>query len=96
MILTELCDTRHVHISHNAPYLPPPKFCKSIVFNKLFLLGWLKYSGEMKNKGYVKFWGANKVELGRCASGVSQHLYVFPSAGSRPRDKGGPVIQTLR
>ena len=43
----------------------------------------------MKNKGYAKFWGANKVELGRCASGVSQHLYVFPSAWSRPRDKGG-------
>ena len=24
--------------------------------------------GEMKNKGYAKFWGANKVHYGRCAS----------------------------
>ena len=27
----------------------------------------------MKNKGYAKFWGANKVHYGRCASGVSLH-----------------------
>ena len=26
------CKIRHLHISHNAPYLPP-KFCISIVFN---------------------------------------------------------------
>ena len=27
----------------------------------------------MKNKGCAKFWGANKVHYGRCASGVSLH-----------------------
>ena len=54
-------------ISHNAPYLPP-KFCISIVFN--FFLGRLYYPGEMKNQGYAKVWGANKVHYGRYASGV--------------------------
>ena len=40
-----------------------------------FLLGRLQYPGEMKNKGYVKFWGVNMVHYacyGRCASGEWQ------------------------
>ena len=43
----------------------PPKFCISWHCFQ-FLLGRLKYPGEMKNKGYPKFW--------RCASGV-QNLF---------------------
>ena len=31
----------------------------------------------MKNKGYAKFWGANKVHYGKCASGVL-YLTVAP------------------
>ena len=58
---------RHLHISHNASFLPPKilhKHCYQ------FLLGRLLYPGEIKNKGYAKYWGANKVDYGRCASGV--------------------------
>ena len=35
-----------------------------------FLLGRLYYPGETKNKGYEKFWEANKVHYGKCGSGV--------------------------
>ena len=38
-----------------------------------FLLGRSQYPKEIKNKGYAKLWGANKVHYGRCASGVSLH-----------------------
>ena len=48
---------RHLHISHNAPYLPslpppPQKNCNSIVFN---------------NKGYAKFRRAKNLQYGRSA-----------------------------
>ena len=52
-----------LHIPHNTPCLPP------IILHKhclLFLLGPLLYPGEIKNKGYAKFWEANKVYYGRC------------------------------
>ena len=31
----------------------------------------------MKNKGYARFWGANKVHYGRCAGGV---YFLLPSS----------------
>ena len=40
----------------------PPKFCISIVFN--FSWDGCICPGEMKNKGYAKFWGTNKVHYG--------------------------------
>ena len=48
---------RHLHISHNAPYLPSPpppkkKNCNSIVFS---------------NTGYAKFRRAKNLQYGRCA-----------------------------
>ena len=49
---------RHLHISHNAPYLPPPKFPYPLFFI---------------SPGYYsrpKILEANKVQYGRCASGV--------------------------
>ena len=51
----------------------------------------------MKNKGYAKFWGANKVHLGRCASGVlvSTSMY-FPVPDPDLEIRGGAVIQMLR
>ena len=51
---------RHFHISHTAPSLPP-KILHKHCFQ--FPLKRLKYPGEMKNKGYPKFRGANKVPL---------------------------------
>ena len=45
---------RHLHISHNIPYLPP-KILRKHRFQ--FLLGRLKYPGEMKSKSYAKFGG---------------------------------------
>ena len=50
---------RHLHISHNAPYLPPPPQNPYPLF---FI-----------SPGYCsrpKILGANKVQYGRCASGV--------------------------
>ena len=40
----------------------PPNFCISVVFNFF----WDGCKTEMKNKGYAKFWAANKVHYGRC------------------------------
>ena len=45
-----------------------PKFCISIVFN--FSWDSCDTSFEMKNNGYAKFGGANKVHYGKCGSGV--------------------------
>ena len=58
---------RYLHISHNAPYLPP-KIVQKHCFQ--FLLGRLLHPGEMKNKGYAKFYGAKKVHYRKCGSGV--------------------------
>ena len=53
---------RHLHISHNAPHLPPPppppKKKKLRTFGFQFLLGRLQYPEDMKNKGYAKFGSA--------------------------------------
>ena len=58
--------TRHLHISHNAPYLLP-KILHDLC--SLFLLGITAIPREIENNGYAKFWGANKVYYGRCANG---------------------------
>ena len=50
---------RHLHISHNAPHLPPPPPKKKMrTFGFQFLLGRLQYPEDMKNKGYAKFGSA--------------------------------------
>ena len=45
----------------------PPKFCITFVF----LFSWVLHRPkirEIDNNAYSKFWGANKVHFGRCAS----------------------------
>ena len=64
---------RHLHISHDAPYLPP-KILHKRCFQ--FPLGPLEYPGEMKNKGYAKFWGQI-----RCFMGDGQLAYILFSPG---------------
>ena len=51
----------------------------------LLLLEPLQYPGKIKNKGYAKFWEANKVYYGRCANGESDikwHLILSPFISS--------------
>ena len=59
-------DIHHLHISPNAPYLPP-KVLHNLCCS--FLLGITAIPREIENKAYAKFWGANKVRYGSCASG---------------------------
>ena len=67
---------RHLHISHNAPYLPPPPpILHNLCFS--FLLGDTAVPREIENNAYVKFWGANKVHYGRCASDVSTQKSLY-------------------
>ena len=40
-----------------------------LVYPHRFLLGPLKYPGEIKNRDYANFWGAKKVYYGRCKNG---------------------------
>ena len=47
---------RHLHISHNAPYLPP-KIWHSLCFS--FLLGITAVPREIENNAYARFWGGN-------------------------------------
>ena len=57
-------------ISHDTPCLTPPKFCAP--FNFSFLVGIFSLVlvlKEAENNASAKFWGANKVYFGRCASG---------------------------
>ena len=58
---------RHLHISHNAPYLPH-KILHNLCFS--FLLGITAAPREIENNACAEFWGANKVHCGRCPSGV--------------------------
>ena len=69
---------RHLHISHNAPYLPPKilhKHCFS------FLLGITAVPREIENNAYARFWGEIK-----CIMGNVQVAYGV--ACSRLRDSG--------
>ena len=59
-IVAALC-IRHVHISHNAPYLPP-KILHNLCFS--FLLGITAVPREIENKRYANFGGAKKVYYG--------------------------------
>ena len=58
---------RHLHISHNAPYLLP-QILHNLCF--LFLLRFTAIQREIENNAYGKCWGVNKVQYGRCVSGV--------------------------
>ena len=74
-----------MHLSHNALYLPPQNLhnlsgcfsCSS------FLLGITAVPKEIENNAYAKFWGANKVHYGRCASGVYWRRSFFLWPGLR-------------
>ena len=57
---------RLLHISTNAPYLPP-KILHNLCCS--FLLGITAVPREIENNAYAKFGGAYKVRSGRCASG---------------------------
>ena len=72
---------RHLHISHKAPYLPPPPQKKKLLnlcFS--FLLGITAVPREIENNASAKFWGTNKVHHGRCASGVKSFIFLLPSS----------------
>ena len=62
----------HLHISHNASYLPP-RILHNLCFS--YLLGITAVPREIENNAYAKFWGANKMHYGRCASGVCIALF---------------------
>ena len=70
--------TRHLHISHNAPYLPQPLSPTQILHTLCFsfILGITAVLREIENYAYAKFLDANKVHYGRCASG---ELRLFAS-----------------
>ena len=56
----------HIPIIH---LVCPPKFCRSIAFSFSWNDCNIQEEGEMGNKGYVEFWGANKVLHGGCGNG---------------------------
>ena len=57
---------RHLHVSHNAPFLPPsPQILHNLCFS--FLLNITAAPRETENNACAKFWGANKAHYGRCA-----------------------------
>ena len=55
-----LYQIHHLHISHNATYLPP-RILHNLCFS--FLLGSTAVPREIENNAYAKFWGANKWEM---------------------------------
>ena len=61
MAVSDLLYQIHLlHISHNAPYLPP-RILHNLCFS--FLLGTTAVPREIENNAYAKFWGANKWEM---------------------------------
>ena len=59
---------RHLHVSHNAPYLPP-KSWHDLCFS--FLLNITAAPREIENNAYAKFWGANNMHY---MGGVQGHI----------------------
>ena len=60
---------RHLHISHNAHYLPPPpKFCITFVFHFSWVLQ--PFQEKLKTMLMQNFGGQIRCNFGRCASGV--------------------------
>ena len=81
------CEICHLHISHNAPYLPPQilhKLCFS------FLLSITAVPREIENRAYAKFFlrgGGGKI---RCIMGDVQVAYQAVSCES------GSVVQQFQ
>ena len=46
---------------------PPPQILHNLGFH---FTGYNSRPREIENNGYAKFWGANKLHFGKCASGV--------------------------
>ena len=65
--IRQLCATSMFPIMH----LICPRKCFQ------FLLGRLQYPGEMKNKGYAKFWWTHKVHYGKCGSGELKNILIL-------------------
>ena len=88
-VITKISRICHLHISHNAPFLPPsPPPAKKILNNPCFsfLLGITTVPREIKNNAYAKLggWGgANKVHCGKCASGEWTDYQIFLGMGFR-------------
>ena len=69
-----LC-TRHLHISHNAPYLPPQKILHSLCFSCLLAI--TAVPTEIENNAYAKFWGTNKVVDVQVAYDWYKQFFLF-------------------
>ena len=65
-----IASIRHLHISHNAPYLPP-KILHNLCFS--FLVGITVVPREIENNAYAKFWGQI-----RCIMGDVQEVFWLP------------------
>ena len=52
--------------------ISPLKFCITVVFSFF----WDGCKTEMKNKGYAKFWGENKVHYGRCQVAYTCYMFI--------------------
>ena len=52
----------------------PPQFCINVFFNFSWHGCNIQDLNEKQPETYAKFWGANKVHYGRCASGDSSYL----------------------
>ena len=50
-----------------------PKILRNLCVS--FLLGITVVPREIENNAYAKFWGANKMHYGRCASGIYMSNY---------------------
>ena len=75
--ITCICRIRHLHIFHNAPYLPP-EFCITVFFTSP---GYDSRSKRNWKQCLCKIWGggvegANKAHYGKCASGVRAVLWL--------------------
>ena len=66
-----------MHITHNAPYMPPsphppppPQILHNLSGCFSFLLDIIAVPREIENNAYAKFGEAKKAHYGRCVSGV--------------------------
>ena len=70
-VFVQFINIRHLHISHNEPYLPP-KILHNLCFS--FLLGITAVPREVENNTLGGGGVANKVHYGRCVIGIFSNL----------------------
>ena len=96
-VITKISRICHLHISHNAPFLPPsPLPQKKFWITLVFHFSWVLQPSQEKLKTMLMqnlgVEGADKVHYGKCASGEWTDYQIFLGMGFREARRWSSAI----